>query len=91
MWVAGEMAESLIIGATGEEQLDLILGLRPRVPLYLKLRRGLQHMPAEAFEARLESAIASQDPDRLTRTLFYGLGLRPGTDRAGAPAPSRTF
>jgi len=74
-WLVGQIAGSLLPGASAEEQLDTLLRLPPRTKLYLNLRRGLVALPADRLEARLEAALAKAPArEDLQRVLLFASG-----------------
>ena len=76
-WVTGQIVESLLPGATAQEQLELIQRLPSGSPLYLNLRRGLKPLTPDELERCLEMAATANDQDHLTRTLFFVSGSKP--------------
>ena len=75
-WVAGHLAESLMPGASPDEQLDIILQLPAGTPLYLNIRRGLIPLPPDTLERRLGDAMDGSDAEAVTRVLFFASGSK---------------
>lgn len=82
-WICCELAAVQMPHLSSPQQFDLLLRLPARSPLYLKLRRALHQLSAEALEAALVAARNQDNEEGLARVLFFAAGTRAAlTDKA---------